>query len=114
MDPTLDGFMKVTEYTEGVDVPSLAAGTVLNVHTRNSHYRMVVLDGADRRVRISGGWVFPEATDVRVSGATEGGSALKLGWIGEGLRLELSTEAGPVTTSPVQSVVVEESSSTVH
>jgi len=104
---TLDGFAREPGCSTGVDVESLEPGTVLNVRTHNSRYRLRVLDGADRRVLIRGGRVFPETTEVRVAGATAGGSAVKVGWIGEGLRLELSTDLGPVTTSPVEAVTVE-------
>jgi hypothetical protein len=114
MDATLDGFLRATELTHGVALPALSPGTVLDVHTVNSHYRMVVLDGSDRRVLISGGSVFPEATDVKVSGATAGGSAVRIGWISEGLRLELFTDLGPVTTSPVTSIEVEEEEPRIH
>jgi hypothetical protein len=108
-DPsTLDGFIRLAGTARGVALQSLAPGTVVTVKTQNTRYRLVVLDGAERRVRISGGWVFPEVTDVRVAGSTDGGSTLKLGWIGEGFRLELATDLGPVTTSPVQSVIVDE------
>lgn len=105
---TLDGFALEPGCSHGVALQSLPPGTVLDVQTQHSHYRMVVVDGQERRVRITGGWVFPESTDVRVAGATAGGSALKVGWIGEGLRLELATDFGPVTTSSVESVTVED------
>jgi hypothetical protein len=105
---TLDGFALEPGCSHGVALESLTAGTVLDVQTRHNHYRLVVLDPAQRQVRIRGGSAFPESTDVRVAGATAGGSALKLGWIGEGLRLELSTDLGPVTTSTVESVTVDD------
>jgi len=104
---TLEGFANEPGCLAGVALQSLDAGTVLNVRTRNSRYRLRVLDGVDRRVLIRGGDVFPESTEVRVAGATAGGCALKVGWIGEGLRLELSTDLGRVTTSPVEAVTVE-------
>jgi hypothetical protein len=100
--------VKDTCDSNGVALQSLAPGTVLDVQTRNSTYRMVVLDGSDRRVLVSGGRVFPEATEARIAGATAGGTAVKIGWIGKGLQLELSTDLGRVTTSRVASVELED------
>jgi hypothetical protein len=93
-----------------VSLQSLSAGTKVRVETQNSHYRIVVKDGQHGLVLIHGGRVFPEDTEVNVAGATRGGSALKVGWIGEGLRLELSTDhgRGRVVTSPVESITVED------
>jgi hypothetical protein len=66
---------------------------------------MVVVDGSERRVRISGGKLFPESTDAQVIGAIDDES-VKLGWIVEGFQLELTTNRGPVLTSMVESVDV--------
>ena len=62
-------------------------------------------DGAERRVRITGGKLFPESTDAQVVGAFDDES-VKGGWIVEGYQLELSTPSGPVLTSVVESVNV--------
>ena len=106
--PTLDAFAVEATCSHGVALQSLEAGAVLTVNTQNSCYRMVVLDGPARRVLVRGGWVFPEKTEAQVGGATAGGSAVRVGWIGEGLRLELFADIGPVTTSLVQSVTIED------
>lgn len=90
-----------------VALPLLLEGTQLTLRTRNSCYRMVVVDGATRRVRISGGWVFPASTEVEVAGATGAGDGVKLGWIAEGLQLQLFTDFGPVVTSTVESIEVD-------
>jgi hypothetical protein len=104
---TLDGFALEPGCVEGVSLHSLDAGTVLNVITRNSSYRVVVVDPVQQRVLVTGGRLFAERTEVRLEGATAGGSVLKIGWIGTGLRLELSMGRGRITTSPVESVTVE-------
>jgi hypothetical protein len=40
---------------------------------------------------------------------------VKKGWIGEGLRLELSTDqGGRVVTSPIESITVEDDAENVH
>ena len=88
-----------------VALPLLLPGTLLTLHTRNTCYRMVVVDGAERLVRITGGHLFTESTDVKVVGAIDEES-VKVGWIVEGFQLELSTPRGPVLTSTVESVDV--------
>jgi hypothetical protein len=104
---TLDGFALEPGCTEGVELQSLEAGTVLNVITRNSNYRVIVVDPFQQRVLVTGGRLFPERTEVRFEGATAGGSVLKIGWIGTGLRVEISVGGQRITTSRVQSVTIE-------
>ena len=84
---TLDGFALRSTERSGLTITDLEPGVTLIVKTRYSSYRLVILDAAQRLVMVDGG-VFPEATVVTLSGATFGGSALKVGWIVEGLRLE--------------------------
>lgn len=105
---TLDGFALEPGCVEGVALQSLEAGTVLNVITRHSNYRVVVLDPVRQRVLVTGGRLFPESTEVRFEGATVGGSVLKIGWIGTGLRLEMSMGLERITTSRVRSVSIED------
>ena len=106
-DPdTLERFARHSEVAQGVALESLEPGTVLAISTRHSQYRLVVLDGARRRALVTGGAFFPESTEVRVHGATVGGSALKVGWIGIGLRLELSSGHQRITTSRVESIAI--------
>ena len=104
---TLDGFALEPGCAKGVALQSLEAGTVLNVITRHSGYRVVVLDPVQQRVLVTGGRLFPERTEVRLEGATAGGSVLKIGWIGTGLRVEMSVGRQRITTSRVQSVTIE-------
>ena len=87
----------------GLSVESLEPGTILEVQTRNTRYRMVVVDGSGHAL-IKGGTFFPQPTPVHIEGASAGGGNLKIGWIGVGLNLELSVGSRVITTSPVQSV----------
>ena len=105
---TLDAFAVRAACTEGIWINSLEAGTVVTVHTRHSRYRVVVLDRVERRALVSGGTVLPSNTEVRVEGATAGGSMVKIGWIGVGLRLEVSIGRRRITTSRVLAVSVED------
>lgn len=104
---TLDGFAFQLDDADGVDVRELAAGSVLSVRTRNSCYRLVIVEPKRQRVLVSGGNWFPETTELHLVGATGGGSMVKPGWIGVGLRLELRHENRPITTSPVNAVAIE-------
>jgi len=88
-----------------VDLQSLPDGTVLTMHTRNTCYRMLVLDGWARRVQITGGRLFADTTEAEVVGA-KGEEGVRHGAIVEGLQLELSTRHGPVITSMVETVAV--------
>jgi hypothetical protein len=68
---------------------------------------VVVLDGTNFDVIVKGGQRFHEATRVRLEGATAGGSLLKIGWIGLGLRVEVSVDGRRIVTSPVQWITME-------
>jgi hypothetical protein len=101
---TLDEFALGSGCENGVTLSDVEPGTRLTVITRNSTYRLDVIDGAEGRVVVVGGSVFPEHTEVRVEGATDGGSVIKSGWIGVGLRLELISGLRRITTSRVKAV----------
>ncbi len=102
----LDAFVYESGCSEGVDFHSLDVGTVVNVHTKYSCYRLVVIDPEKKHAMVTGGRLFPESTEVRVEGATAGGTAIKPAWIGIGLRLEMSNLSNRITTSVVQSVTI--------
>jgi hypothetical protein len=99
----IDGVTNDLDRPEGVAVESLEPGTVLEVQTRNTCYRMVLVDGSGHAL-IKGGTFFPLPTPVHIEGASAGGGNLKVGWIGVGLNLELSVGSRVITTSPVKSV----------
>ena len=88
-----------------VALPSLSAGEVITINTRNTCYRMQVVDGAARRVLITGGILFPDSTEVEVIGASDD-AGVRGGFVVEGLQLELSTPRGPILTSTVVSLSV--------
>jgi hypothetical protein len=92
--------------TEGVAIDSLGPGTTLVVHTCNSQYRFVVLS-QPCVVLVEGGAIFPEATVVRLEGATAGGSILKIGWILVGFQIDMWFGSMRVRSSRVRSVSIE-------
>lgn len=89
-----------------VALPLLLPGTLITLNTRNTCYRLMVENGSDRRVTISGGKLFQESTEAELIGAVDDES-VKVGWIIEGFQLELLTSRGPVLTSTVESVDVD-------
>jgi hypothetical protein len=106
---TLDGFGFDLRDADGVDIRELAAGTTLIAQTRHSRYRLVVLDPNAQRMLVSGGDWFPVPTEAQLVGATCGGSMLRPGWIGVGLKLELRHMDRRITTTLVAELTVEPS-----
>lgn len=103
---TLESFAIRSAASEGVAIDTLDAGTTLVVNTHNSQYRFVILL-APSFVLVKGGTMFPEATVVRLEGATDGGSALKMGWIQVGFQIEMCLGSVRVRSSPVRSISIE-------
>ncbi|HZS04026.1 MAG TPA: hypothetical protein VFD58_04255 [Blastocatellia bacterium] len=104
---TLDGFVEISETLEGVELRALAPNGTILVRTRESDYRILLLDPASRRVLIEGGPFFAEPTEAILSGSSFGGCLLRMGWIGHGLRMEIHAQGRLVVTSPVRSLRVE-------
>jgi hypothetical protein len=110
---TLAGFTAAVATTHGVHLRDLAPMTTLHVHTRNSLYRIIV--SAGDAVLVEGGEFFPSLTPAHFSGASVGGSFLKVGWIGIGLRMEILVDGRRIVTSPVRDISTGGSgSSRVH
>ena len=103
---TLESFVLSAAETEGVAIDSLEPGTTIVVHTRNSQYRLVILFEPSE-VLVEGGAMFPDATIVRLAGATAGGSALKLGWVLVGFCMEMWLGSMRVRSSRVCSISLE-------
>lgn len=106
---TLTGFTSAVSTTNGLQLRDLPPMTTLLVRTRNSEYRIVVSSGDE--VLVKGGHFFPALTEARFSGASVGGSFLKVGWIGIGLRMEILAEGRRIVTSPVYDIVTADDSS---
>ena len=119
----LDNLMKISPLLPGVELSALEPFDTIWVHTLNSDYRFFLLDPKTGRALIEGGRHFVEPVEAVVNGSTFGGSTLKCGWIGVGMRIELWVRDNLVSTSPVKSIRVEpvasdkaaaEFSTTVH
>ena len=104
---SLEGVTEISSSLRGVDLATLVPFDVIAVRTVNSDYRIFLLDPETGRALLEGGGQIPEPVEVRVVGSSFGGSILRTGWIGVGLRMEVWGTAGTyIRTSPVQSLCV--------
>ncbi len=103
----LDGVIEVSPLLEGVTLTALEACDTIHVRTRNSDYDIFLLDPKSGRALVQGGEYFAEPVEATVSGSTFGGCMLKAGWLGVGLRMEVSVNGQRTVTSPVQSMRIE-------
>ncbi len=107
---TLDGVIEISDELEGVTLETLKPCDTIHVRTRNSDYEVFLLDPESGRSLVRGGKYFAEPMEATVSGSTFGGSMLRLGWLGVGLRMEICVNGKCVATSPVQELRVEHES----
>jgi hypothetical protein len=105
--PSFEFLETFPEVKHPVALPMLLPGTMVSVRTKNTLYRLTVVDGPRRQVSVIGGRLFPDSTDIRVLGALDGEDGVKDGWIVEGLPVQFVTPGGPVITSVVESVEVD-------
>ena len=109
---TLDGFARATDAVQGVYLRDLEPLTRLVVRTCNSEYQFLVSAGGD--VLVEGGRFFDHPTPAVLEGASLGGSFLKVGWIGVGLRMEIRDASRRIVTSPVRHIATEDLPPVVH
>lgn len=103
---TLHGFVEEMARVGGLSIAELEPITPLVVRTENSLYRITVLEPRGRRILVQGGAYFPSSTPAELEGSSLGGSLLKQGWIGPGLRMEISTDGRRIVTSRVRSMEI--------
>lgn len=109
---TLEGFARATDTVAGVYLRDLEPLTRLVVRTCNSEYLIVVAPGGD--VLVEGGRFFDRPTPAVLEGASLGGSFLKPGWIGVGLRMEFRDASRRIVTSPVRHIAAGDATAAVH
>jgi hypothetical protein len=93
------------DLSQGIALDKLSPLDTIVVQTRNSNYRIFLLDPQTGRALIEGG-PFAQPVDALVNGSVVK-STFKTSWIGTGMRLEFWTEGKLTSTSPVQSYQVE-------
>ena len=108
---TLDGFVDAVSDRDGVALREVELLGTLLARTENSVYRIIPLESASSRILIQGGKFFPEPTEVRLAGSGFGGSFLKLGWVGLGLRMEILWDGQRIITSRIRAVQVQQPTS---
>ena len=101
---TLAGFADHSR--AGLALASVPEGTSIVVRTLHSIYELTVLDGAASEVMVRGGQRFEKPTAARLLGSTAGGTAVRLGWIGFGLKMEIAVGRDTTVTSPVESISI--------
>jgi len=112
-EATLDGFVNDLADAPGIALREVEPLTTIVVRTHNSCYRILITHDTTAIVR--GGAFFPEPTPARIDGCGFGGTLLKVGWIGVGLRMEIFSNDRRIVTSPVRDVTLERASSgSVH
>ena len=87
-----------------IDLHSLRPGTELRVDTRNSRYRILMLDGNECTALVRGGEYFCHETEARIGGSAIGGEVVKEGWICLGFGLQLSIHGKRIVTSRVRAI----------
>lgn len=92
-----------SEIDGGIYVADIKVGMKLHIQTQNTLY---TLENVDGNLLISGHRQFcPTPTECNIAGSTWGGSMLKSGFIGRGMRLEFVTNKwGVIITSIIKTI----------
>ena len=91
-------------WTDGVQVDRLPPLDTLVVRTRNSTYEITVLTPHTGEALVRGGRFFPEYARAQVSGASLGGSFLKMRGIYVGFCMELHDGSQSIVTTTVRTI----------
>ena len=94
------------DWKDGVQIDQLDDFETLVIKTRNSTYEITVICGRDGDILVRGGKCFPQKTEAHLSGASLGGSFLKVRGIYVGLSMEILHEGQTIITSAVQSIAI--------
>jgi hypothetical protein len=89
---------------DGIQLDSCPAFERIVVRTDRSMYDIVVLSGDTGEVMVRGGRFFPEFRRATIAGSIVGHSAVKLGSIYVGFRMELHADGKVFVTSPIQAI----------
>jgi hypothetical protein len=100
-------FWSSEAWSNGVQTEQLEDMQRLFVRTRNSLYEITILDRWSGDILVRGGQFFPQLTPARLSGATLGGSFLKMRGIYVGFRMEIQAGDQRIVTTRVATIAVE-------
>ena len=101
----MDALMTATGHVECVELRQLPPLTAVLVWTKNSLYRVTVLDGSS--VSVQGGPFFTDPTPAQLTGASIGRGFVLDGLICLGLQMEIQTGDTRTRTSPVVALATE-------
>ena len=93
------------EWTDGVQINEMNELETLTVQTLNSVYEITVLSAHAGEVLVRGGRFFPVWTPAELSGASFGGSFLKLRGVYVGLKIEFLHDGQRIITSRVCKII---------
>jgi hypothetical protein len=99
----LEDFVKHTETSDSVDIHTLAKGSVLSIETQNTMFTMVIVEPENAVVVVSA--LQPKLLEPMIcsfQGATDGGSAVKIGHIVVGMMMQMNPSRGLMITSRVK------------
>jgi len=89
------------------DLGTLQPFDTILVGTRNSDYRILLLDPKTGRALVDGGQYLNEPHEVMLMGSSRHGLPYKVGSIAVGYRLEMWIGEKAISTSPVRSVSIK-------
>lgn len=98
--------IELSKKNGGIELDRLAVGTRIEAQTKNTLYKIEVLENGE--FRIEGGKFFVEPTIGHISGSTWGGSMLKNKWLGIDMHIEMFHPDFPgyIVTSATKSLKV--------
>lgn len=107
IEPNLLARIEAQENKDGIDLRELPVGAKVTVETQNSTYSLEKLP--DNLYSLQGGKRWQTPTRVFISGSTYGGSLLKIGWLGDGMNMEIHQESDRkcVVTSAITNLWIE-------
>jgi hypothetical protein len=91
----------------GVELKTLNRYDAIIVRTANSLYRIFLLDPETGRALLEGGRHITEPVEAIIIGSSFGGSVVRTGWIGVGLRIDAWAGDKYIRTSLVKSLRLE-------
>ena len=94
------------KWSDGIQIDQMQDLETVIVETQNSTYEITIINGHDGEVVVRGGRFFPQMTPAHLSGASMGGSFLKLRGIYIGFSMEFLHEGQCIITSSVRSISV--------
>ena len=109
---TLDGFSDAASRAEGVALKQLTRLDCVEVRTRNSLYTLNILDPLRSTALVSGGAFFPVPREAVISGASLGGSMLKVGMVLLGFQFEILSGGERIVTTRVRHIRVNAAGAT--